>query len=157
MDLTLSRRVVVRCVAALAATPVMLVMSPSHVWAAPEDMQAAIQRLTAGVDVQPGRVKIEIPPLSENGNTVPVTVTVESPMTAQDHVKAIHIFNERNPQPHVLSAWLGPRAGQATLQTRVRLSDTQNIVAIAHMSDGRFWSDTANVIVTLGACLEEPI
>jgi sulfur-oxidizing protein SoxY len=125
--------------------------------AAPEDMKAAIAKATNGAKLNAGRVKIEIPPLSENGNTVPVTVTAESPMTAADHVKAIHVFNEKNPQPHVITARFGPRAGTAELQTRIRLSDTQDIIAIAEMSDGTFWTATAHVIVTLGACLEELI
>ncbi|MFM9937972.1 MAG: SoxY-related AACIE arm protein [Hyphomicrobiaceae bacterium] len=157
MDRTPSRRELVRRVAALSLAPAVVTLVPASARATPEEMQAAILRVTGGVEPKPGRVKIEIPPLSENGNTVPITVTVESPMTAKDHVKAIHIFNERNPQPNIISAWLGPRAGQATLQTRARLSDTQNIVAIAQLSDGSFWSQSAHVIVTLGACLEEPI
>jgi sulfur-oxidizing protein SoxY len=82
-------------------------------------------------------------------------VTVESPMTAADHVKAIHLFNEKNPQPNVISVQLGPRAGQARIATRIRLSDTQTVIAIAETSDGAFWSDSANVIVTMGACIED--
>ena len=143
-------------VAAVTVPGVILLVRPSELRAAPSDMQAAIHRVTGGVAPQAGRVKLEIPPLSENGNTVAITVTVESPMTATDYVKAIHVFNEKNPQPHVISARMGPRAGQAMLQTRARLSDTQTIVAVAELSDGSFWTDSTHVIVTLGACLEEP-
>jgi sulfur-oxidizing protein SoxY len=78
-------------------------------------------------------------------------------MTAADHVKAIHVFNEQNPQPNVIGCVLGPRAGRAAISTRIRLSDTQTVVAIAEMSDGTFWSDSVNVIITLGACLEDPV
>jgi sulfur-oxidizing protein SoxY len=102
-----------------------------------------------------GKVRLDIPPLVENGNTVPCAVTVESPMTAADHVRAIHVFAERNPQPYVISAVLGPRAGRASIATRMRLRDTQTVLAVAEMSDGTFWSDRANVIVTVGACLED--
>ena len=84
----------------------------------------------------------------------PLTVAVESPMTAEDHVKAIHVFTEKNPQPNVISVQLGPRAGRATFSTRIRLADSQNVIAIAQMSDGSFWSDEIEVIVTLAACLE---
>jgi sulfur-oxidizing protein SoxY len=105
--------------------------------------------------VTPGRVKLDIPPLVENGNTVPCTVSVESPMTPSDYVKAIHVFNEKNPQPNVISCHLGPRAGRASVATRIRLSDTQSVVAIAEMSDGSFWSASVEVIITLGACLED--
>ena len=79
------------------------------------------------------------------------------PMTAADHVKAIHVFNEKNPQPDVISCRLGPRAGLSSISTRIRLSDTQTVVAVAEMSDGSFWSDSVSVVITLGACLEDLI
>jgi len=114
-----------------------------------------VRKITGGATVRPGRVKLEVPPLIDNGNSVPLTVTVESPMTPADHVKAIHVFTERNPQPNVVSVYLGPRSGRARISTRVRLADTQTVVAIAALSDGSFWSDSAAVVVTLSACLEE--
>jgi sulfur-oxidizing protein SoxY len=86
---------------------------------------------------------------------VPLTVSAESPMTAADHVKALHVFNEKNPQPDVVSFRFGPRAGRASVSTRIRLADTQTVVAICEMSDGSFWQTSANVVVTLAACLEE--
>jgi sulfur-oxidizing protein SoxY len=86
---------------------------------------------------------------------VPLSVEVESPMTAADHVKAIHVFTERNPQPYVLTAHLGPRAGRARIATRARIADTGTVTAIAQLSDGSFWSDSVKVVVTLSACLEE--
>jgi len=125
--------------------------------ATPADMQAAIAKIVGDAKLNVGRVKFDIPPLVENGNTVPCAVTVDSPMTAKDYVKAIHVFNEKNPQADVISARLGPRAGRASISTRIRLSDTQTVVAIAEMSDGSFWSDSVNVIITLGACLEDLI
>lgn len=153
-----TRRDMMRSGAAAALVPPTAIqLLPSRVEAAPADMRAAIALVTNGAPLRPGRVKIEMPPLSENGNTVPITVTAESPMTGEDHVKAIHLFNEKNPQANVISAWLGPRAGQAMLQTRARLADSQTIVAVAQMSDGTFWTDSASVIVTLGACLEDLI
>jgi sulfur-oxidizing protein SoxY len=118
-------------------------------------MNDAVAQVTGGGAVKRGRVKLDIPPLVENGNTVPCTVTVESPMTAADHVKAIHVFSEKNPQPNVFSAQLGPRAGRAMVSTRIRLADTQTVTAIAQMSDGSFWSDRLDVLITLGACLED--
>ena len=101
------------------------------------------------------RTHLGVPPLVENGNLVPLTVSVDSPMTAVAHVKSIHVFTERNPQPEVISFHLGPRAGRANVATRARLADTQTVVAIAELSDGSFWSDSTHVIVTLAACLEE--
>lgn len=156
MTRTTRRALLARAGASAAAGPLLVHLVAAKVAAAPADLQAAIQRVTNGAPTKPGRVRIEVPPLSENGNTVPVTVTVESPMTSADHVKAIHVFNEKNPQPNVISAYFGPRAGEATLQTRARLSDSQMLVAVAELSDGTFWTDSASIIVTLSACLEEP-
>jgi sulfur-oxidizing protein SoxY len=118
-------------------------------------LKEAIAKVTGNAEVRRGRVKLEIPPLIDNGNAVPLSVSVESPMSAADHVKAIHVFTERNPQPYVLTAHLGPRAGKARLATRARIGDTGEVIAIAQMSDGSFWSDSVRVIVTLSACLEE--
>jgi sulfur-oxidizing protein SoxY len=123
--------------------------------ATPDTMQDAIRKVVGSASIKPGRVKLELPPLSENGNTVPLTVSVESPMTEADHVKAIHVFTELNPQPDVVSVRLGPRAGRARVATRIRLASTQTVVAIAELSDGSFWSASANVVVTLAACLED--
>jgi sulfur-oxidizing protein SoxY len=123
--------------------------------ATPATMQEAIEKVVGSATLNPGRVKLEVPPLSENGNAVPLTVSLESPMTPADHVKAFHVFTEKNPQPDVATFRLGPRAGRARVATRIRLADTQTVVAIAEMSDGSFWSARADVVVTLAACLEE--
>jgi sulfur-oxidizing protein SoxY len=122
--------------------------------AAPAAMDEAIRTLVGAATVERGRVKLELPPIVENGNTVPLTVTVASPMSEADHVTGIHIFNEKNPQPYVAVFALGPRAGKAAISTRIRLADTQKVVAIARLNDGSFWSDSADVIVTLAACVE---
>ena len=137
----------------LAAGTVMLAVRPAE--ATPQAMREAIRKIVGNATVTPGRMQLGIAPLSENGNTVPCTVTVETAMTAQDHVKAIHLFNEKNPQPNVISMQLGQRAGKASVSTRIRLSETQTVTAIAQMSDGSFRSHSANVIVTQGACLED--
>lgn len=118
-------------------------------------LDEAIRKVVGNAQVREGRVKLDVPPLIDNGNTVPLTVEVESPMTAADHVKAIHVFTERNPQPYVLTAYLGPRAGRARVATRARIADTGAVTAIAQMSDGSFWSHSVKVVVTLSACLEE--
>jgi sulfur-oxidizing protein SoxY len=124
--------------------------------ATPQAMQDAIRAAVGEAQPRPGRVTLDIPPLVENGNTVPLTVTVDSPMTEADHVKTIHIFNEKNPQPRVITIALGPRAGRARAATRIKLADTQQVIAIAEMSDGSLWTASADVIVTIAACLEEP-
>jgi sulfur-oxidizing protein SoxY len=123
--------------------------------ATPEAMQQAIRAVLGEAEARPGKVALDIPALVENGNAVPLTVSVESPMSEEDHVKAIHIFNEKNPQPHVISVALGPRAGRARMATRIKLAGSQQVLAIAEMSDGSFWSGSADVIVTLAACVED--
>jgi sulfur-oxidizing protein SoxY len=128
---------------------------PTPSLAVPGQMEAAIRKVTGDAKVQKGKVTLDLPPLVENGNSVPMTVTVASPMTAESRVKAIHVFNEKNPQANVISVVLGPRAGKASISTRIRLADTQKIIAIAEMSDGTYWSDTQDVVVTLAACLED--
>ena len=151
-----SRRAILQATGALAGSGMLALLPLRTARATPEMMQEAVRATIGEAPVQKGRVKLDLPPLVENGNSVPCTVTVESPMTAADYVKAIHIFNEKNPQPDVISVKLGPRAGQAKFSTRIRLADTQNITAIAEMSDGTCWSDDIYVIVTLAACVEEP-
>jgi sulfur-oxidizing protein SoxY len=154
MDRDRSRREILQAAAALAGGGVLLSIRP--VAATPEMMQDAVRSIIGEAPVKKGKVKLDLPPLVENGNSVPCTVSVESPMTAADYVKAIHIFNEKNPQPNVISVKLGPRAGRASFSTRIRLADSQTVTAIAELSDGSFWSDDIDVIVTLAACIEDP-
>jgi sulfur-oxidizing protein SoxY len=118
-------------------------------------MDTAIRNAFGEATIRKGRVMLELPPLVENGNTVPMTVSVDSPMTRDNYVKAIHVFNDKNPQPNVVSVQLGPRAGKAAIATRIRLAGTQKLMAIAEMSDGTYWADMQEVIVTLAACLED--
>ncbi|HEX2891873.1 SoxY-related AACIE arm protein [Vineibacter terrae] len=132
----------------------MLDMAPAQ--ATPESLGTAIKAVVGTAELRAGKVTLDLPPLVENGNTVPMTVSVDSPMTESDHVTAIHVFNEKNPQPHVMSATLGPRAGKAKVSMRIKLNDSQKIVAIAQTSAGAFWTASADVIVTLAACVEDP-
>jgi len=125
--------------------------------ATPAEMQEAVRSVIGSARVTPGKVKLELPPLIENGNAVPLTITVDSPMTDAQHVRAVHIFTEKNPQPYVVSFHLGPRAGRARVSTRMRLADSQTVLAICELSDGSFWSDSAGIVVTLAACLEDGI
>ena len=133
----------------------LLTVAPVPARATPEAMLAAMKKVVGEAALRKGKVKLDLPPLIENGNSVTMTVTVESPMTAADHVKAIHVFNEKNPQPNVIGVRLGPRAGKAAISTRIKLADAQKIVAVAQLSDGSFWSDDADVIVTIAACVED--
>jgi sulfur-oxidizing protein SoxY len=140
--------------AALGTVP-MVTLRPAE--ATPAMLATAIRNVVGGAVVRTGKVKLDIPPLVENGNTVPMTVSVLSPMTSDDYVKSIHVFNEKNPQPNIGNFYLGPRAGRGQISTRIRLADSQKIVAIAQLSDGSFWSASIDVVVTLAACTEEVI
>jgi sulfur-oxidizing protein SoxY len=135
-----------------AAAASILTIRPAA--ATPEERDAAIRAFAGEAEIKPGRVKLDLPPLVENGNAAPLTVTVESAMNEADFVRRIAIFNERNPQPNVLTMQLGPRAGRAAVSTRIRLATSQKILAIAEMGDGSYWQDSADVIVTLAACVE---
>lgn len=143
-----TRRTVLRTAAALCAARVVPLA------AAAEDLQAAVRRFADGAPVREGKVQIDIAPLVENGNTVPITVHVDSPMTAADHVQAIALFNEKNPERNVAVFHLGPRSGRATVSTRIRLAASQKLVGIARLSDGSHWSGTVEVVVTLAGCVE---
>jgi sulfur-oxidizing protein SoxY len=140
--------------AALGAIPIVT-MRPAE--ATPAMLATAIQNVTGGAAVKAGKVKLDVPPLVENGNTVPLTVSVANPMAPEDHIRSIHVFNEKNPQPNIANFHLGPYAGRAQVSTRIRLADSQKIVAIAKLSDGSFWSASVDVVVTLAACTEEVI
>jgi sulfur-oxidizing protein SoxY len=150
-----TRRQFLAITASTTIVAASVLADPAH--ATPDMLAAAIREVVGGAVVHTGKVKLEVPPLVENGNTVPITISVASPMTDADHVKSIHIFNEKNPQPNVGNFYLGLRAGRAQISTRIRLADSQKIVAIAKLSDGSFWSTTADVVVTLAACTEEVI
>ena len=120
----------------------------------PDELAAAINAYTGGKPALPGKVKLDISSIVDNGNSVPVTVTVDSPMTSTERVQTIAIFNERNPQRDVANFRLGPRAGSAAVSTRIRLATSQKLVAVAGLSDGTWWSHSVDVIVALAACIE---
>ena len=119
-----------------------------------DDASQAVNKLLDGRAAKVGRVTLEIPPLVENGNLVTMKVSVQSPMTEADYVRAIHIVAEGNPLPNVVSFFFSPLSGRAAVTTRIRLGDSQRVRAIAQMSDGSFWQGDAATLVTLAACTE---
>ncbi len=122
--------------------------------ATPQMLDKAIAAFTGGRAPREGRVTLEISPLVENGNAVPVSVTVQSPMTASDHVQRIAILTRDNPQSDVAVFHLSPRNGRAQVATRMRLATSQPIYALALMNDGSVWQQRVDVVVTLAACIE---
>ncbi len=128
--------------------------SPLTVFAKKEDAAKAIQEITGGKPIIEGKVKLVIPPLVENGNLVVLKLSVDSPMTASDYVKSVHVIAEGNPLPNIFTVYFTPRSGTANITTRVRLADSQTVWAIAQMSDGKFYQGSAETLVTLSACTE---
>jgi sulfur-oxidizing protein SoxY len=135
---------------ALAASACLLMVRPAV--ATPEELAMAIRELFGERAINPGRINLEVPRLAENGNIVPITVTVDSPMTEQDYVKSIHLFAESNPQPRIVDVELGPHNGRPRVATRVRVAISQHLHAIAVMSDGSLWSTAVEIEVTVGGC-----
>lgn len=129
-----------------------LLLRPAR--ATPQALEAAIAAFAEGRTPREGRVTLDVAPLIENGNVVPLTLRVASPMTADDHVRQIALFNERNPNTETAVFHLGPRNGRAVVSTRIRLATSQRLVALAKLNDGSVWQHGVDVIVTLAACVE---
>ncbi len=137
-----------------AGATIGTVLLAPRVSATPASRDEAIQQLTQGAAITPGRVNLQIPAIAENGQSVYTTITVDSPMTNADHVRAIHILSEKNPIPRIASFYFGPRMGRAQIATNIRLAASQKVIALAELSDGTFWSDTKDVVVTIAACID---
>jgi sulfur-oxidizing protein SoxY len=122
---------------------------------AQEGLDPRAAAVAKGAPVRKGKVKLTLPQLADNGNSVPIRIAVDSPMTASDYVKSIHLYSERNPVSNMANFYLGPRSGKAEIESRVRLAGSQKVTAVAALSDGSFWYDAASIVVTLSACLDE--
>jgi sulfur-oxidizing protein SoxY len=155
-----SRRRILKTLAALVAA--LPALRPRFVQAqrvAPQTLviDPGVKDIAGETLVSRGRVKLELPIIADNGNAVPVKITVDSPMTATDYVKSIHLVSERNPVKHMAAFHIGPRAGRAEISSRVRLAGSQTVTAVAELSDGSFWMDTSHIQVTLSACADEVV
>jgi len=139
-----------RALCAIGAGACLLIVRPAA--ATPEELAAALREMFGDRPITPGRVKLEIPRLAENGNLVPVVLSIDSPMSEQDYVASLHLFAERNPLPRILDVELGPLNGRARVTTRIRLAVSQQVHAVAVMNDGTLWSAAADVEVTVGGC-----
>ena len=148
----ISRRTLLR---QLGAAGLLLALGPSGAGATPEAVEQSIRQRIGDREPQPGRMTLTLPKIAETGNSVPLTVTVDSAMTAADHVLRLHVFVPANPEPVASTYHLGTRAGKAQVSTQIRLERTQTVLALAEMSDGSVRSDAASIVVTLGACVDE--
>ena len=145
-----------RVLGAAAGLGLLLQLRPLPAWgvSATPTLQAVERQWAAGRPVREGRVLLDMAPLVENGNAVPISVKVDSPMSATDFVREIVVFNERNPQRDVVRFSLSAASGVAQVQARIRLATSQQLVALARLSDGSQWSHHVDVLVTLAACIE---
>ncbi|HZZ91963.1 MAG TPA: thiosulfate oxidation carrier protein SoxY [Usitatibacter sp.] len=123
----------------------------------PQDVAPLVQQITGGVTPEHGSIDIQLPQLAENGNSVPLHITVASPMTPDDHVEAIYVIAPRNPRPLVATFHLGAGCGRAEVATRMRLAGTQKVLVLARLSGGRFLAGDDEVLVTSAACLDESV
>lgn len=146
-----TRRHFVCVLSSLAAAQLI----PAPASAQSDPFAPLIAAFTGGAPVTPGRVTLEIPPLADNGNSVPLRISVESAMSPAEHVRRITVLSEKNPRPVIATFHLSPRNGRAVVATRVRLNGAQRLMAIAQLSDGTFWSASADVVVTSSACWDE--
>ncbi len=132
-----------------------IALAPISLKAAPISIVESITNIFgSNKQIEENRVKLKLPPLTENGNSVTMSVEVTSPMTSNDFVESIHIFSEVNPLPNIATFYLTPATGTARVVTRIRLADSQTLVAVAAMNDGSLWSGSSETIVTLAACLD---
>ncbi len=138
-----------------AGVVLSIVARPVAAFAQSSVLTGLVKEYAAGGNVTEGRVKFDIARLVDNGNSVPVEVIVDSPMTQLQHVVGIKIFNEKNPQNDVAQFTLSPQSGRARVATRIRLATTQQLVAVAKMNDGSCWTHTVEVLVTVSSCIEE--
>ena len=147
------RRAFIACFAAIAASP-LTALRRARAQADTETVDALVLKVTGGAPLRSGRVALDIPLFADNGNSVSLKVSVNSAMNATEYVKSIHLYATKNPRPNIANFYLGPYAGRAQISTRIRLAGSQRVLAVAALSDGSFWSATADVEVTASACYD---
>ncbi len=134
------------------ATAFLTVSDIRSALATPAESDAEIAKFTGGKAVEKGKITIDLPEIAENGNTVPLQITIDSPMTADNAVSEMLVVADGNPRPGVALFRFSPLSGKATAATRIRLQSTQNIIVVAKTSDGKFITDRKQVKVTIGGC-----
>lgn len=148
--MNLHRRAFLSTAAAFAA--ILVLPKPFAAAATDAEVADALAAILDGREAQEGGIVLDVPSVAENGAQVPITVSVDSPMSAEDHVRAIHIVATRNPTPGVGSFRLSPRVARAEVTTRIRLAEEQEILVLAELSDGRVLKAAAQIAVSVGGC-----
>ena len=151
----LRRRLMLGIVVGAAAPQASSALAQSAQAQSRAALELLVRETAKGAPIREGRVALELPVLADSGNAVPLKVTVQSPMTESDFVRAVHLISERNPVRNMATFHFGPHSGRAQVASRIRLAGTQRIVALAEMSDGSYWSGSADVVVTISACIDE--
>ncbi len=152
MNPSINRRTVLGLVSGLAMTGVASRFGIAPAMADAAATEQMMAKVLKGAEAKSGGIKLDVPEIAENGNTVPVGFVVDSPMTADNYVKAVHVFADGNPSPEVASFEFTPMSGEAGASFRMRLARTQNVIAVAELSDGSFLKASAKVKVTIGGC-----
>ncbi|MEM5582630.1 MULTISPECIES: thiosulfate oxidation carrier protein SoxY [unclassified Roseibium] len=135
-----------------AGAATVLAFNPTLSFAMTDKTDAAIKAFTGGAAPTEGTVSLDTPEIAENGNTVPVGVSVDSPMTADSYVESVLILADGNPSPAVATFHFTAMSGAAEAKTRIRLAKTQDVIAVARMNDGSTFIDRKEVKVTIGGC-----
>jgi len=149
---SISRRQLLISAGAGGSAIATMALIPHSAFADAELVAESMKGLIGDVAPSEGRIELDLPQIAENGNTVPIMISIDSPMTAEDYVKAVHVFADGNPRPDVASFFFTPACGEATCSTRIRLAKTQNIIAVAEMSNGEVYMAKSEVKVTIGGC-----
>jgi len=144
-----NRRQALQLAAGAAAATLI---APNLALADAKAVEAEIKKLYGDKKMESGRIKLDVPQIAENGLVVPINIEIESPMTDADFVKAVHIYADGNPLPGIISYAFTPACGKASAAARMRLAQTQNIVAVAEMSNGALFTAKSEVKVTIGGC-----
>lgn len=145
-----------RFLVALASLPLLPWFRSHEATAAvPERLAPLIREVVGTATPNRGKVSVILPPLAESGNSIPLSVRVDSPMTETDYVQSIHVFAEKNPRPVIARFYLGPLSGRAEISTRIRLAGTQQVFVLAVMNAGTCWLGSTEVAVTAAACVDE--
>ncbi len=127
-------------------------MLPQRLWARDEDVTYAVLQEFGKISPQDGKIALDLPKHSDQGTSVPLSLTADSPVTPEDYPRTIGIFASGNPRPRVCTLHFTPLGGVARFSTRIRMNGAQDVVAVMETSRGEHWRASERVTVTFGAC-----
>ena len=148
----ISRREALAGIAAVGAATALMLSHRPALAASGNGWEEALKKIVGDQSPMEGGLTLELPEIAENGNTVPFSISVDSPMTDDDYVKAVHVLSTGNPQPYIATFHFTPDSGKAAVSSRMRLAATQDVVSVAELSNGKFLIARKEVKVTIGGC-----